>query len=174
MRVLLRPPTESDREQFVAAMALSEALHKPWINDVATDAYFDRLLERVNDERQDPSLVCLIDSGAIIGLFNLSEIVRGAFQNGFLSYAAVSGYERQGLMSEGLQLMLERSFDQLELHRLEANIQPANEPSIALVRRAGFICEGSSKRYLQVDGDWRDHEHWVMLAEDWRDAQADA
>jgi ribosomal-protein-alanine N-acetyltransferase len=174
MRVLLRPPTESDREQFVAAMLLSETLHKPWINDVATDAYFDRLLERVDDERQDPNLVCLADGGAIVGLFNLSEIVRGAFQNAFLSYAAVSGYERQGLMSEGLQLMLERSFDQLELHRLEANIQPANEPSIALVRRAGFICEGSSKRYLRVDGDWRDHEHWVMLAEDWRDGQPGA
>ena len=167
MRVLLRSPTESDREQFIAAMALSEELHKPWINDVATDTYFDRLLERVDDERHDARLVCLLDGGAIVGVINLSEIVRGAFQNAFLSYAAVSGYERQGLMSEGLQLMLERAFGELGLHRLEANIQPPNQPSIALVSRAGFVCEGTSRRYLQVDGDWRDHQHWVMLADDW-------
>lgn len=169
VRVLLRPPTESDREPFVSAMLLSEALHRPWINDVATDAYFDRLLARADHERYDTRLVRLVDSGAIVGVFNLSEIVRGAFQNAFLSYAAVSGYERQGLMSEGLELMLERAFEELELHRIEANIQPPNAASIALVKRAGFVYEGTSRRYLQVDGDWRDHEHWAMLVEDWRE-----
>ncbi len=167
MRVLLRSPIESDREPFVSAMLLSEHLHRPWINDVATDAYFDRLLARVQDERHDARLVCLRDGGTIVGVINLSEIVRGAFQSAFLSYAAVSGYERQGLMSEGLQLMVEHAFQELGLHRLEANIQPANLPSIALVKRAGFVLEGASRRYLQVDGDWRDHQHWVMLAEDW-------
>ncbi|HWD69736.1 MAG TPA: GNAT family protein [Solirubrobacteraceae bacterium] len=168
MRVLLRPPTESDREQFVAAMLLSEPLHKPWINDVATDTYFDRLLARADDERHDTMLACLVDGGAIVGLINLSEIVRGAFQNAFLSYAVVTGYGRQGLMREGLRLMLERAFEALGLHRLEANIQPPNAASIALVKRAGFVYEGTSRRYLQVDGDWRDHEHWVMLADEWR------
>ena len=149
-------------------MLLSERLHRPWINDVATDAYFDRLLARVEDDRHHTSLACLIEDGAIVGVFNLSEIVRGAFQSAFLAYAAVSGYEGQGLMSEGLQLLMQHAFDHLGLHRLEANIQPANAPSIALVRKAGFVYEGISRRYLQVDGDWRDHEHWVMLAEDWR------
>lgn len=170
VRVLLRPPTESDRERFVTAMRASERLHRPWVNNVATDGYFDRLLARVDDERQDTSLVCLREGGAIAGVLNLSEIVRGAFQSAFLSYAAVAGHERQGLMSEGLALLLERAFDELALHRLEANIQPANVASIALVRRAGFVCEGASRRYLHIDGDWRDHQHWVILAEDWRAA----
>ena len=70
-------------------------------------------------------------------------------------------------MSEGLQLLLARAFIELELHRLEANIQPGNARSIALVRRAGFVCEGMSPRYLRLGGVWRDHQHWVMLAEDW-------
>jgi [ribosomal protein S5]-alanine N-acetyltransferase len=39
---------------------------------------------------------------------------------------------------------------------------------LAFVRRAGFICEGTSRRYLKVGGEWRDHEHWVMLVEEWR------
>ena len=168
MRVLLKTPLESDRAAFVSAMLASKELHGPWISAVATDEYFDRLLLRVDDERQDPNLVCLADGGAIVGVINLSEIVRGAFQSAFLSYAAVTGYEGQELMSEGLQLLLERAFGELGLHRLEANIQPGNGASVALVRRAGFICEGTSRRYLKLGGEWRDHEHWVLLAEESR------
>jgi ribosomal-protein-alanine N-acetyltransferase len=167
VRVLLRPPVESDRQEFRRAMAASTDLHEPWISEIATDEYFDRLLARVESERYDTNLVCLIDGGAIAGLFNITEIVRGAFQSAFLSYAAVAGYEGQGLMSEGLQLVVDRAFMELELHRLEANIQPGNVLSIALVRRAGFEFEGTSRRYLHLGGAWRDHEHWALLAEDW-------
>jgi ribosomal-protein-alanine N-acetyltransferase len=70
-------------------------------------------------------------------------------------------------MSEGIQLVLRHSFGALGLHRLEANIQPGNEPSIALARGAGFRLEGFSPRYLKIDGKWRDHERWAILAEEW-------
>jgi ribosomal-protein-alanine N-acetyltransferase len=166
-RVLLRAPLESDRSEFIAAMLASSELHEPWISEIATDDYFDRLLLRADDERHDVNLVCSVQKGSLVGVLNLSEIIRGALQSAFLSYAAVTGYERQGLMSEALQLLLERAFSELELHRLEANIQPGNAPSQALVRRAGFVCEGSSRRYLKLGGEWRDHEHWVLLAEEW-------
>jgi [ribosomal protein S5]-alanine N-acetyltransferase len=168
MRVLLRPPLESDREELLRAMKASRDLHEPWISDVTTDEYFDGLLVRVDDERYDANLVCLRDGGAIVGVINLTEIVRGAFQSAFLSYAAVAGYEGQGLVSEGLQLLLERAFTDLELHRIEANIQPGNARSLALVGRAGFVCEGTSRSYLKLGGAWRDHEHWVILDEEWR------
>lgn len=72
-------------------------------------------------------------------------------------------------MTEGLELVLRRAFTELRLHRIEANVQPANGPSIALVRRCGFVREGFSERYLKVGGRWRDHEHWPMYAELWRE-----
>jgi ribosomal-protein-alanine N-acetyltransferase len=54
---------------------------------------------------------------------------------------------------------------ELGLHRLEANIQPENLASIGLVRRLGFRREGMPPRYLRINGEWRDHERWALLAD---------
>jgi ribosomal-protein-alanine N-acetyltransferase len=64
--------------------------------------------------------------------------------------------------------VIARAFRTLRLHRLEANIQPGNLASIALVRRLGFRREGLSRRYLKIGGRWRDHERWAILAEEWK------
>jgi len=60
------------------------------------------------------------------------------------------------------------AFGKLGMHRLEANIQPRNRKSIALVERRGFTREGFSPRYLKVAGRWRDHERWAITVERWR------
>jgi [ribosomal protein S5]-alanine N-acetyltransferase len=133
-----------------------------------TDEAYDRLLSRVKDERYEPMFVCRRDTGAIAGYINIGEIVRGSFQSAFLGYSAVAAYAGCGYMSEGLQLVLAHAFRDMGLHRLEANIQPGNAASIALVRRAGFVYEGTAERYLKIAGRWRDHEHWVIRSEQWR------
>jgi [ribosomal protein S5]-alanine N-acetyltransferase len=68
-------------------------------------------------------------------------------------------------MSEGLGLVLRLAFGELRLHGLEANIQPANQASLALVRRQGFRREGYSPDMLFIDGAWRDHERWAITVE---------
>ena len=166
-RVLVRAPTPVDREAYLAAMRSSRTLHGPWLGP-ATNETFDRLLRCVEDERYEPGLVCRLEDGAIVGFININEIVRGLFQSGFLGYAAVAGYAGQGYMREGLGLVLAHGFADLGLHRLEANIQPGNAASIALVRGAGFVYEGYSERYLKIGGRWRDHERWAIRVEQWR------
>ena len=89
-------------------------------------------------------------------------------QNAYLGYYVGALHARRGYMTEALQLMLRYAFVKLRLHRLEANIQPRNVASIALVKRAGFRQEGFSRRYLKVCGRWRDHERWAIIAEDWK------
>ena len=66
-------------------------------------------------------------------------------------YYAVADQEGRGRMSAGLCATLDHAFGALELHQVEANIQPDNPSSIALVRRAGFRKEGYSPRYLKID-----------------------
>ena len=78
-------------------MAASETLHEPWISDIATDEYFDRQLIRVTHHRYDANLVCLAEGGAIVGVFNITEIVRGAFQSAFLVLRRGRRLRRSGL-----------------------------------------------------------------------------
>jgi ribosomal-protein-alanine N-acetyltransferase len=65
-------------------------------------------------------------------------------------------------------LILRFAFKNLKLHRIEANVQPENLASIAVLRKNGFTKEGFSRRYLKIDNKWRDHERWAIIAEDWK------
>ncbi len=99
-------------------------------------------------------------------MFTVSQIFRGAFQSAYLGYYANARHARQGFMREALAQVVDHSFGPLALHRIEANIQPGNVPSIALARGAGFRLEGFSPRYLLIGGQWRDHERYALTAED--------
>lgn len=102
-----------------------------------------------------------------MGSINLSQIVRGPFRSAYMGYQVFAPFARQGYMTDAMPLMLRLVFGRLRLHRVEANIQPSNAPSLALVTRAGFIREGYSPRYLKIGGRWRDHERWAITAERW-------
>jgi [ribosomal protein S5]-alanine N-acetyltransferase len=167
-RVEVRPPTPADRQPFLAAMRASRRHHRPWLTAPTTDEAFDTLLRRAEDPAFEPLLVCRLEDGAIAGFINISQIFRGPLQSAYLGYGGVAALAGQGYMREGLELVLARAFTELRLHRLEANIQPGNHASIALVRSAGFVREGFSERYLKIGGRWRDHERWAIRVEQWR------
>jgi ribosomal-protein-alanine N-acetyltransferase len=113
-------------------------------------------------------LLCRAADDAIIGFFNLSQIVRRRLQSAYLGYAVGQPFAGQGYMREGIALVLRHAFTTLQLHRIEANIQPGNANSLALARGAGFRREGFSPRYLKIGGRWRDHERWAILVDEWR------
>ena len=160
-RVVLREPTPDDEDEWIRRMRASRRLHRPWIQmPVTPDGYRAYVARQIGDASRAQRIACRIEDGAIVGFLNLSEIVRGAFKNAFLGYGGVAGYAGQGYMRE--------AFTELGLHRLEANIQPGNERSIALAKRAGFELEGFSPRYLKIGGRWRDHERYAIRAETWR------
>lgn len=153
-------------------MRASRRLHRPWIAPPVTAGEFDAFLEH----RTGASAECLLarrrEDGAIVGYFDVSEIVRGPLQSAYLGYGANAAHAGGGYMTAAMRHLLRHAFNRLRLHRLEANIQPANAASIALVSRCGFVREGFSERYLKVGGRWRDHERWAIRVEQWRDAKA--
>ena len=167
MRVELHTLSANDRDEFVEAMAQSRLFHGDWITAPATTAEFDALLRRAEDESFVSLVIRLREDGRLAGVFNISEIVRRAFQSAYIGYGGVAGLDGQGYMTEGMRLALDYAFGELGLHRLEANIQPGNTASIALVRRCGFVREGFSEQYLKIAGDWRDHERWATRVDLW-------
>jgi [ribosomal protein S5]-alanine N-acetyltransferase len=165
-RVSIRRPAAADAAEFVATMRASAALHHPWGEYPTTLEKFDEYLRRRQQPHDDGFLVCERATGAIAGVININSIVRGFFQSGYLGYYAAAPFAGRGYMTEGLRLVTRYAFDELKLHRLEANIQPGNAASLALARRCGFRREGYSPRYLMILGAWRDHERWALLADD--------
>ena len=168
-RVMLLPAARRDRADFVAAMRASGDLHQPWISPPLDNDAFDAVLARARGESFEFLLVRRHSDGAIAGYFDVSQIIRGPLQSAFLGYGGVAALSGQGYMSEGMRLLLDYAFVDLRLHRLEANIQPGNERSLALVRRAGFVREGFSERYLKIGGRWCDHERWAIRIEQWQE-----
>jgi ribosomal-protein-alanine N-acetyltransferase len=161
-------PGLGDERAFLAAVARSRALHHPWVQPPADSAAFRRWLARSRLAAQESFLVRIREGGDLVGVVNLSEIVRGIFRSAYMGYYAFRPHAGQGLMSEGMRRVITAAFRELDLHRLEANIQPGNTASIRLVERLGFRREGLSPRYLKINGRWRDHERWALLAEEWR------
>jgi ribosomal-protein-alanine N-acetyltransferase len=176
LRVYLRPPAAADATAFIAGVKASRTLHGAWVRPPTTRGGYDAFLHRFGGyEARDPLdvthaglFVCRCEDDAIAGVFNIGEVVRGHFESAYLGYYAFAPHAGAGYMSEGLQLVLHVAFRVLKLHRIEANVQPTNRASQALVRGAGFAREGYSRRYVRVAGRWRDHVRFALLIEDWR------
>jgi len=145
----------------------SRELHRPWIDPPDTPERFAAYLEHSHLEDQAAYVVRHDTCGGFVGYVNVGNIVRRAFQSAYLGYAAFESHAGRGLMAAGLRTVVDMAFGELGLHRVEANIQPANAKSIGLVRKLGFEQEGFSPRYLFVDGGWRDHERWALRSEQW-------
>jgi [ribosomal protein S5]-alanine N-acetyltransferase len=160
-------PSPADCDEFIAAALQSAALHRPWVSAPDTPERFAAYLTRADREDQASYLIRHSDCGGLVGYVNINNIVRGSLRSGYLGYASFLSHARRGLMTPGLAAVITDAFAALGLHRLEANIQPDNAASLNLVRRLGFRREGFSPSYLMIDGQWRDHERWTMLAEAW-------
>lgn len=105
-------------------------------------------------------------AGPMVGRVALNEIVRGAFQNAYLGYLVGAPFQGRGLAREAVAAALGFAFGIAALHRVQAAIMPHNARSLALARALGFREEGFAERYLNIDGDYRDHVIFAMTRED--------
>jgi [ribosomal protein S5]-alanine N-acetyltransferase len=167
-RLQLTFPRRSDEAEVLALGRRSRALHRGWVSPPTARAQFTAYLTRCRAPDFLGLLIRRRADAALLGAVDLSQIARGRFQSAYLGYWIGEPFAGQGYMTEALGVVLRYAFTQLRLHRLEANVQPTNVASLALVVRLGFRREGYSPRYLKLGGRWRDHERWAILAEDWQ------
>ncbi|HEY9656897.1 MAG TPA: GNAT family protein [Allocoleopsis sp.] len=167
LRVFIRKPTEEDCHELLSLHQRSKEFHFPWAFPPLNEQECKNYIKRCQNEDFEGLLICHSNSSEIVGVVNLSQIFYRAFQNAYLGYYVDVNFAAQGLMSEGVRLAIDYAFYTLGLHRVEANIQPRNRASINLVERLGFTKEGFSRRYLKINGEWRDHERWALTVEDW-------
>ena len=171
-KLYLRYPKIEDLTEFTALNIASKKFHCGLVNPPTDKKSFDGYLKRNDSEANECLLICEIESEKIAGSVNLSQIFHGVFQNAYLGYYIGAEFAGKGLMSEAIGLMLRFAFKNLKLHRVEANVQPHNLASIAVLRKNNFTKEGFSRKYLKIGGRWRDHERWAIIFEDWKTLQS--
>lgn len=127
----------------------------------AIEAVSERLGGELEQAEQDRSLVLYLFQVAapdrVIGRVALNNIVWGAFQGCSVGYGLAPEAAGRGYMTEALSEVVRIAFDEMRLHRVEANVIPRNTRSIAVAERCGFEREGISPSYLKVAGRWEDH-----------------
>ncbi len=162
-RIFIRRVRSADRQAVLAMARTSQRLHHPWITPPQTNHMFRLYLRRMQRDNAEGFLCCLQTTGELVGVVNLMDISRGTFLNANVSYYVDISHQGKGYMTEALNLVTRFAFDELGLHRLEAAIQPHNQPSRNLVQRCGFVYEGLAQDFLFIDGRWRDHERWARV-----------
>jgi [ribosomal protein S5]-alanine N-acetyltransferase len=104
--------------------------------------------------------------GEFAGQLTLGNVVRGALCSAWVGYWVEANAAGGGVATAAVALAVDHAFGPVGLHRLQADIRPENRPSRRLVERLGFRQEGLLRRYLDIDGDWRDHLAYALLPED--------
>jgi ribosomal-protein-alanine N-acetyltransferase len=162
--VSLAPVTRADAPALIRANAASRDYHRPWVSPCTDSGGFDAWFATLRSGNGVALLARCQESGDIAGVFSFSQIFLGNFCSAYLGFYGMAAFAGRGYMSAALQQTVRHGFDEIGLHRIEANIQPDNLRSLTLVRRAGFRREGFSPAYLRIGGIWRDHERWALLA----------
>jgi len=174
--VYLRYPRVADYTAWSKLRGESRAFLSPWepswANDELTKGAFRRRLKRyAHDSRLDSAYAFFVfrnEGDELLGGCTLSNVRRGVTQCCALGYWIGERFARQGFMYDAVKALVPFIFSTLGLHRIEAACLPANDASKSLLIKVGFKEEGLARRYLQINGDWRDHLLFALLADEAR------
>jgi [ribosomal protein S5]-alanine N-acetyltransferase len=159
---IIRKLAVADRGEFVTLVESSAEFLHPWVYLPDNFDKFDSYLRRFDGTSAQCIVVCARDSGKIVGAVSISEIIQGPYKRATVGYNAFKESVRQGYMSAGFELVFKYAFEKLGLHRLEADIQPGNAPSLRFAKKIGFRREGYSPGFVCIKGIWKDHERWAI------------
>lgn len=175
-RVVLRAPQMSDYPSWAELRGDSREFLVPWEprwapDELSRSSFRRRVRHYLRDMREDMGYALFVydtRSAALVGGLTLCNVRRGVTQSCTLGYWVGAKYARQGYMTAAVRAIVPFVFESLELHRLEAACLPTNTASMRLLDRIGFEREGLARRYLRINGEWRDHVLYALLDTDTR------
>ncbi len=183
--IKLRPLGRRDGRTWNAVRANNAAWLAPWeatrpegVGRALTFAAMVRSFDREAKAGRMLPLAIELD-GRLAGQVTVSAIVWGSLRSGQIGYWIDRTAAGRGVVPTAVAMMVDHCFFGLGMHRLEVNIRPENEASLRVVEKLGFRPEGIRRRYLHIDGEWRDHATFALTPEDvpgglltrWRRAQ---
>ena len=113
-----------------------------------------------------PFFIVRREDDVLLGACNLNNVRRGVLQAADIGYWVGSPYVRKGYTRSAVKRVLCFAFDSLGLHRVEAACRPENHASRKLLEGVGFQFEGRARSFLNIAGDWRDHDRFALLSTD--------
>jgi ribosomal-protein-alanine N-acetyltransferase len=171
-RIRVRELTRDDESEFVERARQSLEFHQEWIKVPTDPEAFCRYLDKFDGDDATCFVVCDQDTDTIVGFVSLTGIEREPYHRGRLGYGVFRPYVRMGYTQAALEYVIRHAFEDIGLHRLEADIQPENDASKQLIMKMGFSCEGISPGFIQIKGNWRDHERWALTVDNWPQRQS--
>lgn len=167
-RVHLLPPVSAHKNVYFDFIEENKDYHRPWVFLESNERSFKYYLKANKKNITQGCFVFLNDTKELVGVININNIMLGGVSSASLGYYNSEKFAGTGLMSEGMKLVIEYAFKNLGLNRIEANIQPENMPSIKMIKKLGFRKEGFSPKYLKIGDEFKDHERWAILKEDFK------
>jgi len=173
--VRLRPPVLGDWQEWSQLRISSRDFLVPWEPEWTSDSHsrvayrrrFRRQKREANEGVGFSFFVVRLSDNRLLGGITLNNIQRGVSQSCSVGYWIGKPYSRSGYMTEGLLCILSHSFKMMGLQRVEAACMPDNDASKALLTRCGFQREGYARKYLKINGIWRDHLLFAILKDEW-------
>ena len=176
-RVRLRPPCMKDYPVWCDLRRESAKFLRPWEpswndNHLERGAFRRRVRWTSRAAKEGRALAYLLfcaSRNTLLGGITLENIRDWPALTGTFGYWIGAPHARHGYMTEGLGLLIAHAFDALGLSRLEAACLPENTASRGLLLGCGFVREGSTRAYLEINGRWRNHERYIRLHPERRD-----
>ncbi|GAA5032300.1 GNAT family N-acetyltransferase [Microbacterium fluvii] len=123
-----------------------------------------RLLQQYRDGQGVPFVMLWDDE--VVGTLNVWGIARGSLASATIGYWVAERFAGRGITPAAVALATDICFRELNLHRMEICIRPENAASLRVVEKLGFRYEGMRRRYIHIDGDWRDHYTFALVREE--------
>lgn len=170
--IVLRAPAREDYGSWRRLREESRSFLEPW-EPVWTHDELDRTgwRRRLSRNREDMAhgvatafLIFHRDDGDLLGGISIGNIRHGVAESANIGYWMGEKHAGKGIMVEAVKLVCAHAFSALALHRVEAACIPDNNRSIRVLEKAGFQREGLLRSYLRINGEWRDHYLYGLIA----------